>query len=584
MNVPFLYLPIMSFPISNQRKSGFLFPTISDTSRAGLMFSIPYYLNLAPNYDATLDPRLYFSRGPMLGGEFRYLDLYRSSGQLDFQYLANDRGNDRSNDNDPNAFDSLGRQRYLVKYTDNTALWQGASLNLNFNRASDSSYLHDFGNDLYTSSIGTLTSSAYVNQWSKWWNASFGADYYQNVDPSLPDSVVQYKRWPRATFNLDVPINRWLEFGMNNEAVAFRKDNVVEGDRLDLYPYLAADFEGAAWFVRPKLAYRYTTYQLSAGYQNYGYAGPLSAGQDTPFTDHTPSRALPIASLDTGLIFERDTSLFGNNYTQTLEPRLYYLYVPYRNQNDIPLFDTTLMSFDYWQLFSPNQYSGADRQMNANNLTGALTTRLLDEDGVERLSLSIGQIRYFADQRVQLPNGQSTVAAATDYPGSDYVVQLNSQLNDDWRVGSDYQWNPNTHQTDMGALELQHRLGFDGVLNFSYRFRRTPGSTAPLLKQYDVSAVYPVSDRWRLIGHWTYSVLDHRTVEALAGVQYESCCMKVSLVGRHYVTGYDSVVYDPNLTGGGTNNAVMVEIEFKGLGAFNGQQEDLLRRGILGYQ
>ena len=602
-NVPFMYLPYFSFPLSNERKTGFLFPTVSDTSRAGFMLSTPYYLNLAPNYDATVDPRLYVNRGPMLGGEFRYLNTVRSTGILDFQYLSNDRDDDRVVDNDPNALNSLGRQRYLVKFTNATQLWPGWSLNTSLNRASDSSYLHDFGNDLYTSSIGILTSSTYLNGNGKWgkttWNTSFGVDNYQNVDPSLPDSVVPYKRWPRATLNINTPINRWLEFGMNNEAVAFRKDDVVEGNRLDLYPYLAADFEGPAWFVRPKLAYRYTAYELSDGYDRYGYGGLLQSNQATPFTDKSPSRSLPVASIDSGLIFERDTSLFGDNYTQTLEPRLYYLYVPYRNQNNLPLFDTSLMSFDYWQLFSPNQFSGADRQMNANNLTAALSTRLLDDSGVERVSLSFGQIHYFVDQRVQLPNGQNTVAPDTSFPHSDYVVQLSSQLSDRWRLNSSYQWNPNTGQNDLGALEIQHRLGTDGVLNFSYRYRRQPGLLAPsticpnnsativggcpMLKQYDASAVYPLSDRWRLLGHWTYSVLDRRTVEAMAGVQYEGCCMKVSLVGRHYVTGYSSVVYTPT-TSSGTNNAVMLEIEFKGLGAFNGQQEDILRRGILGYQ
>jgi LPS-assembly protein len=569
-HVPFLYLPYMSFPVDNRRMSGFLYPTFSHTTRGGYTFSIPYYLNLAPNYDATLEPRLYSLRGPMLAGQARYL-FPGTSGQLDFEYLAKDRFDDTTLS--PTATDTLGRDRWLMKYTDSTALWPGWSFGTSINRASDRNYLRDFGSDLYTISTGTLASNAYINGSGNWWSASFGADYYQNVDPSLPDSVVQYKRWPRATFNLDIPLNRWLEAGLSSEAVAFRKQDVIEGDRLDLYPFIGADFQGAAWFVRPKVAWRYTAYQLSNGYQNYGFYGPLAAGQASPFTDRTPSRSLPIASLDSGLIFERDTSLFGSNYTQTLEPRLYYLYAPYRDQSNLPLFDTTLMSFDYWQLFSPNQYSGADRQMNANNLTAAVTTRLLDESGVERLSLSFGQIRYFTPQKVPL-----TGTTATDFAGSDYVVELGSQLSDDWRLNGSYQWNPHSRQTDMGTVELQRRIGLDGVLNFSYRFRRS------LLEQYDASVVYPVSDRWRLLGHWTYSVMDKRTVEAMAGIQYESCCVKLSLLGRHYVNGYDGLVPITTTANPGTNNAIMFELEFKGMGAFNGQTETYLRRGILGYQ
>lgn len=568
-HVPFLYMPWISFPVDDRRMSGFLYPTIGHTTRGGYMFSIPLYLNLAPNYDATLEPRLYSLRGPMLAGQARYL-FPGTRGQLDFEYLPSDRFDDTKLS--PTATDTQGNKRWLMKYTDRTALWPGWAFNANINRASDRNYLRDFGSDLYTAATGSLHSSGYIRGSGDWWSASFGADSYQNVDPSLPDSVIQYKRWPRATFNLDLPLNRWFEAGLGSEAVAFRKDDVVEGDRLDLNPFIGADFQGAAWFVRPKVAWRYTAYQLDSGYEYYGYHGYLSSNQKTPFTDRTPTRSLPIASLDSGLIFERDTSLFGNHYTQTLEPRLYYLYVPYRDQSNLPLFDTTAMSFDYWQLFTTNKYSGADRQMNANNLSAAVTTRLLDDSGVERLSLSFGQIRYFTPQRVPL-----TGTTATDLSGSDYVVELGTQLSDDWRLSSSYQWNPHTRETDTGMLEAQRRVGLDGVLNFSYRYRRGK------LEQYDASVVYPVSDRWRVLGHWTYSVQDQRTVEAMAGFQYEGCCMKISLMGRHYVRGYDGLVTSTTAHPG-TNNAIMFELEFKGMGAFNGQTEEYLRRGILGYQ
>jgi LPS-assembly protein len=232
------------------------------------------------------------------------------------------------------------------------------------------------------------------------------------------------------------------------------------------------------------------------------------------------------------------------------------------------------MAFDDWMLFAPNQFSGADRQMNANNLTAAVTTRLLDDGGVERLSATFGQIRYFTPQLVQIPG-----TAPTNWRGSDYVTELSSQLNDQWTMSTEYLWNPNTRKTDLGTFTVQRRLGFDGVLNFSYRYR--PG----LLEQYDISAVYPLSDHWRLIGDWTYSTMDKRTVEALAGVQYEGCCVKVSVIARHYVTGYDGVVtYLPGQVGPGSNTAVMFELEFKGLGNLAGQTENVLRRDILGYQ
>jgi LPS-assembly protein len=568
-DVPFLYLPYLSFPIDDRRKSGFLAPTFGNSSHSGFMASVPYYLNLAPNYDATLEPRIYTQRGAMLAGELRYL-FPGTSGQLNFEYLAKDHGESLATSD----LDTQGKQRYFLRFIDKTRLGGPWVFSTRINRVSDANYLHDFSNDIYTAATRSLSSNAYVLGSGNWWSASLGVDSYQNADPFLSDRSLQYKRWPRATLNLDVPLASWLEFGMDNEAVSFRKNGFVEGERVDLYPYLASDFQGAAWFVRPKLAYRYTGYQLDTNYSRYGYSGLLRGNQRSPFEQRSPSRSLPIASIDAGLIFDRDATLFGSSYTQTLEPRLYYLYVPYRDQANLPIFDTRLLSFDYWQLFSPNQFSGADRQMNANNLTGALTSRLLDENGVERFSASLGQIRYFNPQRVQLP-GRPT----TDWTGSDYVAQVAVQLNDQWRANSSYQWNPNTRLTDLGALALQRRIKGDGILNFSYRFRRTPGTNNPLLEQYDASTVYPVSERWRLLARWTYSVKDRRTVEALAGLQYESCCVIVSLVGRHYVDEYNVVATRPE-----SNNAVMFELQFKGLGAFNGQAEDFLRRGILGYQ
>jgi LPS-assembly protein len=587
-NVPFLYLPYFSFPIDSRRKTGFLYPLIGNTSHAGFMVSAPYYLNLAPNYDATLDPRYYSERGPMLGGEFRYM-VGGSNGVLDVQYVPHDMGSDAG---DGTIYNSTpGDDRYLVKFIDTTHLWKSWSLNTSINRASDASYFYDFGSNLYNTSIGTLSSSIYANGGGTWWNASIGGDSYQNVNPFVPNGYVQYDRLPRATLNLNLSLTRWLEFGMNNEAVAFSKSGAVEGKREDLYPYLEADFGNSAWFVRPRVAYRYTDYQLDGNYQHYGYGssvnefGPLAPGTPSPFTSADPSRSVPITSVDSGLIFDRSTSLFGTDYTQTLEPRLYYLYVPYRNQNNLPLFDTGPTSFDYWQLFSPNQYSGADRQMNANNLTAALTTRLLDSDGVERLSASFGQIRYFNQQLVQLPNTVNTVTPATNWAGSDYVAQLNMQFNDQWRLSAQYQWNPNLHQTDLGVLELQHRLANDGIINFSYRYRRFPDSTALLLEQYSVSAVYPISANWRLVGSWTYSQLDKTTIEALAGVEYDSCCVAFRIIDRNYVNlNYLGAPPPGAVNNNSRNSAIMFEVEFKGLGSSSNQIEPLLRRDILGYQ
>lgn len=578
--VPFLYLPYFTFPIGNQRKTGFLDPSFGKSSRGGFEISTPYYLNLAPNYDATLDPRLYTARGAMLAGEFRYLTT-DSKGQINAEYVPNDHGTSDG------LAQTQGTSRFLIDATDVTGLWSGWRLVGSYNRVSDSSYIYDYGNALSRTVVYSLATTAAIVGSGKWWNASFGGIVYQNTNPFATDSSLPYQQLPYANFSMDVPLSRWLDVGLDSSAAAFRKDNYVEGQREDLYPYLAADFGSSAWFVRPKLAYRYTAYQLNSGYQDYGYSGLLSAGASSPFTQQSPSRSMPIASIDSGLVFDRSISLFGSSYTQTLEPRLYYLYVPYRNQNNLPLFDTSLMSFDYWQLFSPNQFSGADRQMNANNLTGAITTRLLDDQGVERLSASFGQIRYFTPQRVQMPTGQSSVAPATDWSGSAYVAELDLQFNDRWRVDSSYQWDPNNRVTDLATVGVQRRIGANGILDFSYHYRRG------LLEQYSASVVYPLFGNWRVLGSWTYAPAIKTpynaptgTVDSLLGVEYDSCCVTLRLVDRNYV---NQAYYGTAPLPSGSNinrrdNAIMFELVFKGLGSTGGQIDPLLRRDILGFQ
>ncbi len=569
-NVPFLYLPYFTFPTDDRRKSGFLYPTLGKTSRSGFGISTPYYLNLAPNYDATLDPRYYSERGAMLAGEFRYL-LPGTVGQLNVEYVPNDRG-----ESDGLA-DTTGKSRYVVNFSDSTNLWKNWRLVGSYNHVSDSSYLYDFGNAMSQRPVYHLRSGAAISGRGKWWSTSLGATTYENTNPFATDTSLPYRQLPYATFNLDVPLTGWLGAGVDASAVMFRKSGFVEGQREDLYPYLSADFGSPAWFVRPKLAWRYTAYQLNEGYQNYGYRGRIGGGRRSPFTEKSPSRSLPIVSLDTGLVFDRKTSLFASDYTQTLEPRLYYLYVPYRDQNNLPLFDTNLMAIDYWQLFSTNQFSGADRQMDANNLTAALTTRLLDDNGVERVSASIGQIRYFSRQKV----------VGTDWTGSAYVAQLAVQLNDSWRMNSSYQWSPNDRTTETAAFGLQRRLGADGILNIGYHYRRGR------LEQYSASAVYPLSDKWRVFASWAFAPaiknsfkLPTGTVDALLGVEYDSCCVTLRLVDRNYInqSNYGAAPTPPGSNSNRRDNAIMFEIVFKGLGSTGGQIDPLLRRDILGYQ
>ena len=557
-DVPVFWLPYMRFALDDRRESGFLYPSIGYTDKRGFDLTTPYYLNLAPNYDATLLPRLMTDRGLMLGGEFRYL-TDDSKGTFNFEYLPHD---DAVADEEAKYGESLPGSRWWYRWQDTTAFGGNWSAAVNLNRVSDDRYFEDFGRGLYSSAISFLPSSAYLNGHGSWWNASIGGDEYQITDPTIADQYEPYHRLPRATFNGEHALLGDLTGGVNSEFIAFDKTHAVEGQRLDLFPYLAYPIETAAYFFRPQLGYRYTTYSLD----QMQYA-PL-------LTDKHPTRGVPIFSLDTGLVFERDMQLGDAAWTQTLEPRAYYLRVPYRNQDDLPLFDTQEIPFSFGELFRTNRFVGADRQMDANNLSLALTTRMLeDATGTERVSASIGEIRYFDDQRVQLPG-----VPPTDYGGSAYAGELDLHLSDRWRVVLDQQWNPNTDRTDLSTVSLQNRFGDDGIVNVSYRYRRD------FLEQVDLSAAIPLTPTWRLIARENYALNDPlgtgprghdgRTLERFIGIEHDTCCIAWRVIARHWIRNVE----------GEADNALYFELEFKGVGSVGQKTDTFLRRGILGYQ
>jgi LPS-assembly protein len=533
-NVPVLYSPYLSFPLDDRRKSGLLYPSFGLNKRSGFEFSLPYYLNLAPNYDATLTPHYFSKRGLMLGGEFRYLTS-NSHGTVDATWLPND--------------SITGYDRGSLFAKDVTAFSKHWYASADLNYVSDTHYFEDFSNQPYGSAIGLLSSQAGVYGRSRYWSAGAYAQLWQVTDPLLPEALAPFRRMPDIYFRWEQPFADWVTLGVRSEAVRFDHPELGGGSRVDLYPYIALPFERAAWYVRPELGYRYTAYNLDSGV--------------APAGNNSPTRGTPIFDIDAGAYFERDTTLFGKNFINTLEPRLYYLRVPYRDQSGIPIFDTQDFTFSYQQLFRTNRFTGADRQGDANQLTGAITTRLLDAaDGREWLTASLGQIHYFAPPRVLLP-GETFV----DRSSSAYVADANLAIDDRWSIGGSYQWDPQFSSTDLGAVRAQYRLPGDGVVNAAYRYR--PG----LVEQADFSFEYPISSYWKLLGRWNYSFLDRSTLEALAGVEWQDCCMAVRVLGRNYIHN----------VAGQKDLALYIEIELKGLGSFGRETDKLLDRAILGY-
>lgn len=551
--VPVLYVPWIKFPVDDRRHTGLLYPSISTSGRNGFDYRQPIYLNLAPNYDATLTPRYMSRRGLQLGTQFRYL-YPDGKGVVDATYMSNDELRDR----DRGRFAFRGQHDF-------NGQWQARA---NLNWLSDERYLEDFGNSTYGLANYSLTSTIGVWGRGRWWDAGVHADYYQLSDYTLTEASLPYHRLPRAYFNWEQPLGRWLLAGAHAEAVRFAHDDIrlkdaafertgavlpsYGGSRVDLKPYLSAQLQGASWFVTPTLAWRYTGYRLDDG-----------LAVTLPGQDAAPSRSLPITTVDAGMFFDRDASLGNKPYLQTLEPRLFYLRAPHRDQSGLPLFDTGPMTFGWGSLFRDNRYSGADRQADANQLTLALTSRLIRQaDGKEKLALSLGQIRYFDDSLVTL-GSEPTIARGK----SAWVAEAQYAPSDRWDIAAAYQWDPKIRREDLATIRARYLIGDDGVVNLGYRYRRD------LLEQADFSFLYPVTPAWSLVGRYYHSLRDHALLEALAGVQWDSCCMSVRLLGRRYVRNRE----------GDMNNAIQVEFELKGLGSAGQDTERTLRRAILGY-
>jgi LPS-assembly protein len=544
--IPVFYFPRASFPLTDARKSGLLAPTISG-GNDGFDFTLPYYLNLAPNYDATLATRVIQRRGVMLGQEFRYLGA-ASTANVNTAFMPHDRlRNLAGSDN-----------RYSVNINLASQLSPTWRFGSTLNQVSDDYYFEDLGDSLTSNATSIIGSEVgfygrNVNSYLGLWNAGVSADYFDIIDPANPESANPYRRAPRLYFN-SAQVLGPLNYGIKSELVQFRRANASdgtafsEGQRFDATPFISAQMRTSYGYIRPELSFRHTRYSLDAT--------PLARSS-------SPRRSVPIAAIDAGLYFDRPSALFFPSLRQTLEPRLYYLRTPFRDQSGLPAFDTTELDFSFSQLFRTNRFSGADRQSDANQVAAAITTRWIDDSaGTEKIRLSVGQIRYFDDSFVTLPGGTPFTSSA-----GVWVAEAQAQLGERWRVSIAKQYDPVLGRTRLAAARLQRQIGDAGLINFGYRYRFNR------LEQADISGLVPINDRWSLIGRWNYSLPEDRTLEGLAGFEYQSCCWRLRLIGRHYLRA-------GTLEG---KNTLFFELELNGLGVLGRKTDRLLDNAIVGF-
>ncbi len=549
LDVPVLYAPWLQFPLSNERKSGFLTPTLGSTATRGFEVTAPYYLNLAPNYDATITPRLMTKRGLMLGTEFRYLlgdgtaPFGTASGEMNAEILPHDR--------------ATGEDRYNLAWThtEQFAPWLAGFWNLN--KVSDDNYFADFADRIAITSQRSLPREAGLVATSGPWSVLAHVQSFQTLqDPNAP-VLPPYNRLPQILGTLNDTDWLGLTWSGTAEYARFSQDALAPtGDRFVVNPTVAWTRQGAAWFFTARAGMNLREYMLDR---------PTAA-----LPEVHPGYAIPITSVDAGMVFERDLKLFDTPLTQTLEPRAFYVYIPYRNQTEAPVFDTALDDFNFSQLFTENRYIGNDRIGDANQLTLALTSRFLDQStGAERLRLAVGERVYFQDQRVSL--NEPLRSAAT----SDFLVSAEGKLNDAWSLASLLQYNFDAHEFERLNAGFRYTPSPGRALNLTWRYTRElvdPTGATEQIKQIDLSGQWPISDRWTLIGRFNYSLPDRKTLEAVAGIEYNADCWVLRVVGQRLTTTTQQ-----------TSSSVFVQLELNGLARVGTSPLELLRRSVPGY-
>ncbi|WP_157735905.1 LPS-assembly protein LptD [Granulosicoccus antarcticus] len=545
--VPLLALPVFSFPISDKRKTGFLAPILARRDTTGLELHLPWYWDIRPDLDATFTPRFMSKRGVQLKSELRYLNR-QGLWTLDHEYLK----------------DSVldGQSRYFTQLAHEGSFSSDLTSSILARRVSDTDYLDDLSDSSEIASITHLEQRADLNYERGGVTALARLQSFQTVDDSISAEDRPHRRLPQLKASAR---SKRLPFGIRSdiegEFVYFDKDNAVTGARVDIRPRLSLPIVRDAWFIKPSVAHQFTYYNLN---------NTSPGGEDTGF-EPSRSRNLDSLSVDSGLFFDRSLDEHGS--VQTLEPRLFYLKVPYRDQSTIPIFDSSAFDFNISQLFRENRFSGADRVADANQLSMALTTRMIDgASGQERFSASIGQIRYFEDRQVTL----STTDEVDERYYSDFVGEVSTSLSKDWNGKGSIQWNPDNESTVRSSLSLSYRPAPSRILNLTHRVVNSDGSddSEASSQQIDLSALWDIGDNWQLASRWNYSLDADQSIETLLGLEYDSCCWAVRFAARRYIAD-DGEEHD---------TSIYFQLVLKGLAPLGQNYGDLLENAILGYR
>jgi LPS-assembly protein len=540
MDVPIFYSPYLSFSLHQGRKSGFITPHYGSTNTGGTEITVPYYWNIAPNRDFTLSPRVMTRRGVQANNDFRYLEpTYR--GELIGEILPHDsaRGGD---------------QRWAYNVRHNHMLPSGWNGTLNLQKVSDDTYFTDLSTQITSTSQVLVPQEANIGRIGNWAGGagSYGlnlmAQRWQTLQPDpLVPVTPPYNRLPQLTLNAGRQEVWHSDLDFYGQYVGFDHPTFVNGRRAVAYPSVSLPLQTPYAYVTPKLGVTVTNYSIA---QN-------TAG----YTSET--RTLPVFSTDTGMVFERPTTFGGAPFLQTLEPRLYYVYIPFQDQSNIPVFDSGQQDINFTTIYSENQFSGWDRINDANQLTFGATSRLLGTDnGAELMRAGLAQRYYFATQRVTLPG----VAPRTSN-NSDLLAALSGNITPYWTANAGWQYSTNVSQTQKFNIGTRYQPKPGSVFNASYR-----ENIATPLRQIDVSAQWPVFGGWTGVARWNYSLQEDRLLEGLIGAEYSANCWALRVVAHRFAvtTQQESTTF-------------FLQLELNGISRIGSNPTEALRRNISGY-
>ena len=530
MGVPILYSPYLSFPIGDARKTGFLTPEIGSAGRNGNEVRIPFYWNIAPNYDATITTRLLTDRGQQLGAVVRYLTR-RNLGTVSGDWLPDD--------------DILDKTRHQVWFQHRTLFDNRWRNRINYREVSDSQYFEDLGGSLSISSLTHLDRNLTLDYFTDDLYLLARLQDYQTIDAAIIPDDEPYQRKPQL-FASATWSGRFLRLGIDGEIVNFDRDVGTTGWRLNVLPTVELPISKPGWFIRPSVSLDHTRYDLD---------------DVEPGLRDDPTRTVPIASLDTGMVLER--LMQNSNRIQTIEPRVLYVYIPFESQDDLPVFDTIEPDINLVQLFRKNRFLGPDRIGDTEQVSIGITSRILDvSSGRELMTATVGQTRYFRDRDVTLPG-----MSADTLDESDYIAQVRFLVWENINFDVGHQWSPGEENTTQSEARLQYRPASNKILNLAYRFRRDS------LEQGDLSWSWPLATQWNFVGRYNFSFRDEEVLEQFFGLEYESCCWGLRLVSRKHIS-----------TRTGTRDSSFgLQLVLKGMASVGTAADKLLERGILGY-